>query len=297
MTMSLDADRIQKPARKLLKRMPEVPSPEDIHDFRTNSRRIETSLAIFSSDSRLTRHHVAKEISKLRKRAGKVRDMDVLTAYLSGLEKLDSEQECLVRLLEYLGAQREKHNNRFQKTRRRRHSHLRRGLQQVAKKLGEAVSGDQNDASAAEGVSAKVAASALAMLAQLKAPPRLGRTNLHSYRLKIKELRNLLQLAENSNQQEFVDCLGDVKDAIGEWHDWEVLGAIAKDVLNHGNSCRLVQRLGKIVVSKYRRALRLAVAMRRDFLHLPAKYGSGARKLKEFRPGEPVWSAAAALAA
>jgi CHAD domain-containing protein len=53
-------------------------------------------------------------------------------------------------------------------------------------------------------------------------PLQLRKSNLYQYRLKVKELRNLLQLAEDADQQAFIDRLGEVKDAIGEWHDWEV---------------------------------------------------------------------------
>ena len=72
-------------------------------------------------------------------------------------------------------------------------------------------------------VFAEVSASALTLLTRLAKPARLGKTNLHSYRLEVKELRNLLQLAEEYDRQEFVRQLGEVKDAIGEWHDWEEL--------------------------------------------------------------------------
>lgn len=47
-------------------------------------------------------------------------------------------------------------------------------------------------------------------------PIHLNRTNLHPCRLKVKELRNLLRLSDDSKQQEFVNVLGELKDAIGE---------------------------------------------------------------------------------
>jgi CHAD domain-containing protein len=45
--MALDAERAAKPLRKLrklLKKMPAVRSADDIHDFRTSSRRIEATI-------------------------------------------------------------------------------------------------------------------------------------------------------------------------------------------------------------------------------------------------------------
>jgi hypothetical protein len=96
----------------------------------------------------------------------------------------------------------------------------------------------------------------------------LGRANLHPYRLKIKELRNLLQMAENSNQQEFVQRLGEVKDAIGEWHDWEQLGAIARTVLDHAAECHLLRELKRVADNKYRNALALSEDMRKKLLRI-----------------------------
>src|SRR5437588_8393340 len=104
--MALDPKRIQKPARKLrklLKKMPSTPAPEEIHGFRTNARRLETILDTFALDGTRNGSRLSKHISKLRKCAGKVRDFDVLTDYASGIDHDSSERECSVRLLEYLG--------------------------------------------------------------------------------------------------------------------------------------------------------------------------------------------------
>src|SRR6266702_8962583 len=52
--MALDFKQVQKPGRKLrkfLKKMQAQPSPEQIHDFRTNSRQMEATLHAFGLDS------------------------------------------------------------------------------------------------------------------------------------------------------------------------------------------------------------------------------------------------------
>jgi len=55
-----------------------------------------------------------------------------------------------------------------------------------------------------------------------------------------------LRLAEKPGNQEFIDTLGAVKDAIGEWHDWEELVTIAAKVLDHGGRCKLMTKLKDI---------------------------------------------------
>jgi len=74
--MALDVNRAEKPVRKLrklLKKMPAMPGADDIHDFRTSSRRIEATLQALSLDSGHNCRRILKQISRLRKRAGVLR--------------------------------------------------------------------------------------------------------------------------------------------------------------------------------------------------------------------------------
>lgn len=108
--MAIDQDRIQKSIRKLrkfAKNLPEQPTPEEIHDLRTNARKLEAMFQALSLDSRKNEQQLIKEVRKLRKRAGKVRDLDVLTGHLAGVH-VDGENDCQVQLLEYLGSERQK---------------------------------------------------------------------------------------------------------------------------------------------------------------------------------------------
>jgi len=130
--MALDAKRIQKQTRKLrklLKKMLRVPAPEEIHRFRTNARRFQTLLETFELDTAKNGRKLANDVAKLRKRAGKVRDLDVLTAYASGIDHGSSERECSVRLLEHLGAQRAKQARKFHQLRKRHSSRIGKGPQ------------------------------------------------------------------------------------------------------------------------------------------------------------------------
>src|SRR5204863_3440123 len=99
------------------------------------------------------------------------------------------------------------------------------------------------DAGAADSAVANAAATAIRLSAQLAAPPRLNKTNLHPYRLKVKELQNILLMAEAPSRPRFVEDLGDVKDAIGEWHDYAELVGIASKLLDHRGNCALLAEL------------------------------------------------------
>jgi CHAD domain-containing protein len=74
---------------------------------------VESTLRAFSLDSGHNGRRTSKALSRLHKRAGKIRDMDVLMDYASKLRHDDDEQACSVRLLEHLGAQRLKKARKF----------------------------------------------------------------------------------------------------------------------------------------------------------------------------------------
>ena len=105
--MSLDSNRLTKSVKKLrkfLKQASNTPRPEEVHSFRTHARRLEATLEALGLDSE-DNERPLRDLVRLRKRAGKVRDMDVLTANALTV-RLDDEQNCSVQLLEYLGAER-----------------------------------------------------------------------------------------------------------------------------------------------------------------------------------------------
>ena len=297
--MALDADQIEKPVRKLrnlIKKMRSVPSIEQVHDLRTNSRRMEAMLQALSLDSTGNGRRILKELSRLRKRAGKVRDMDVLTGYVARLPAQGDEKECSVQLLEHLGAERQKQAKRLYRETQQHAPDLRKRLKRTTGELENLLPQNGSEESSGNAASADAGASALRLLSELAQPMRLSRANLHPYRLKVKELRNVLRMADQSKDQEFLKTLGEVKDAIGEWHDWEELVAIAKEELKHDANCGLIRELKKIADERYEIALAQAEAMRKEYLRVSNR-GKRATNTRERGPGEPVWSATAALVA
>ncbi len=298
--MALDAERAAKPVRrlrKLLKKMPAVANVDDIHHFRTSSRRLEATIYALSLDSGHSGRQVLRQISKLRKRAGKVRDMDVLTHYLSSVSPPKEEKECYVRLIEHLGVQRLKYAKKFDSARQEYASQLSKSLKRTSRQIEKFLPSIGKKVPDNDEAIADVTASALTLLTALAKPARLGKVNLHPYRLEVKELRNVLQMSEKSDREDFVLKLGEVKDAIGEWHDREELVVIAKTVLVHGANCRLPNGLRQIADGKYQNAIVLTENMRKRFLRISDRRNKRSPRHLAFRPTEQVWLATAALVA
>src|SRR5579884_2627220 len=108
--MPLDIDRIHKPVRRLrkfLKKAPKTLSAKKIHDLRTSARRLQAEVSAFGLNTKRNERRVLRELEGVRKRAGKIRDIDVLTAYVLSLDG-DQEQECRVKLVEDFGARRKR---------------------------------------------------------------------------------------------------------------------------------------------------------------------------------------------
>jgi CHAD domain-containing protein len=92
--MPLDIDRIQKSVRRVRKslaRAPKNPTPEKIHDLRTSARRLEATVEALGLDSKRREKRLLRDLAQVRKRAGKVRDMDVFTGHLLGLPQMENE--------------------------------------------------------------------------------------------------------------------------------------------------------------------------------------------------------------
>jgi CHAD domain-containing protein len=256
--------------RKLIKKAPKRASLDQVHDLRTHTRRLEAAVEALGLHSKRNERRLLRSLARVRKRAGKVRDMDVLTGYASKIHA-DTDQPCLVQLLEYLGSARCRHAKKLSQVMRGERPALLPRFKRTSAKLEKLIPkgnpGSRNDSSPAQTtLPAEVMATALRLSKDLQNPPTLNRTNLHPYRLEVKELRNTLRMAERAGNQAFLDALGQVKDAIGEWHDWEELIAVATDQLDHEPNCPLLRELKSTSARKYEQALSLANKMRRDFL-------------------------------
>jgi CHAD domain-containing protein len=289
--MALDVPGLQRSLRKLrklLKRAPRRPSPEQVHDLRTHTRRFEAMVDALGFDGRRNERRLLSSLGTIRKRAGRVRDMDVLTGHTATVA-VDGEQDCLLELLEYLGAERYRHARRLRQLMRQDGAALRKRLKRTSRRIDERVPAPGAHGSDADPVVAKEAmATALKLSGELATPATLSRRTLHPYRLKVKDLRNVLKMATDADRSGFVTRLGEIKDAIGEWHDWETLIAIARDQLPHGARCGLRRGLRAIADHKYAGALSLTNRMRRDCLR-------PRRSVARRTPAMPVLEAAAAI--
>jgi CHAD domain-containing protein len=260
--MALDQDKIRKTLRELrraLKPQSHWRSPEKVHALRTGTRRTESLIHALKLDEKPYARILFKTLSRIFKRAGKVRDMDVLIAFTSGLP-VDSSDPCLTQLISHLGEKRHSAASKLHasvaKHAKAARQHLKKSSTSLQNSMTEPDSQQrQSDA----------AAFALRLSGDLAAWPRLMPSNLHEFRLKIKELRYTLELAEG-NETAFFRTLREVTSAIGDWHDWDKLLGIAAKVLNHSPRCAVLQAIRSTVTAKHHDALSRANTLREKYL-------------------------------
>jgi len=272
--MAIDQTHTQKPLRKLrklIKDAPKHPLPAEVHKLRTNARKLEAIFSALSLGGKPNEGKLLKQVRKIRKRAGKVRDLDVLTEYLTQT-RVEGEQACHLQLMEHLASKRIKRASELYSFINTRRADLKSQLREASARIEHFVNKNQEAPTLAT-------ARALQLSSELLRPKRLTRKNLHPYRLKAKKLRYILQLAPGTSDAKLMQALTNTKDAIGKWHDWEEMIAVANDVLDHGSKCQLIRTFRAIRDSKFREALRLAEQLRSTLLNTSAKKSNRSTRL------------------
>jgi len=268
--MTGELEHVQKALRELgksVKGLSSNPPPNKVHKLRTSARRLEAITGALPH--RKKSRQLVKTIEPLRKAAGGVRDMDVLAANIRKLRQT-VPSDSLARLVEHLESSRTAEAGELHRKLDRKRKALRHNLKQYAEGIEEAWPGFDSETSAnghsRNGHHKNAGDSAVKHLArQLGEFPALTRDNIHEFRLKVKELRYILQLTDPTS--EFVVKLGQVQRSIGDWHDWEQLSEIAHEFLEAERDHVLLARIDEITQQKLDRALATANALRRQ--HLP----------------------------
>jgi CHAD domain-containing protein len=136
---------------------------------------------------------VLSPLARVRKRAGKVRDMDVLIQHATTLRS-SGEDDCVLRLIEVLGTRRTKRVKKLAALMREVAPRVRSELKRGRRRIEEILDADADERRAA----ADATADAVALTEQLAGPQRLNRATLHAYRRSVKQLRDVLQLAQGA---------------------------------------------------------------------------------------------------
>ncbi len=233
----------QKLERDLIK-LSAKPQADRVHRFRTGTRRLQILLGELSPHLDRGQKKLLKLLGRIRKRAGKVRDLDVQLAALRSL-KIPQEPrrktQLVNRLIELRGQQEKKLHKAVDQDAVRE---LRKRLKRASKSFNPETTRDP-------------LAVAKAMLDRLdRTGVPLTEAILHQYRIVSKRARYAAEFARPSPAAgQFIAELKKIQDALGDWHDWLTLTQTATKHLGEVRESPLVAELHNVTGAKYRHAV------------------------------------------
>jgi CHAD domain-containing protein len=189
----------------------------------------------------------------LRKRAGKVRDLDIQMDLLKqgiGNGSATTDRRSLTQALEQ---KRSRQADRLVAAARKiERSRLFTHLQKI-----EAQAMMQPDSFGDASTPLRQAETQLTELAaEFVGHARLKPRLLHSLRMRMKFIRYQAELAaESDEQKQFVERMKSVQDILGEWHDWQALCVVAEKFFRDRANCPLLVEARAVRASKYSAAI------------------------------------------
>lgn len=245
---------------RILRQAATRPTPAYVHRLRTTVRRVETLLEMTAAVPARRREKLHKALKRLRRRAGKLRDVDVQIAALKSVE-VDRGARERAELLGVLGAQRARRERKIARAVERFHAAALRKAFQSATAAGSAPpAGDP-----------ALLPQALGRFAELASEySTLTEKNAHEFRTRCKRVRYRAELAgDNEAAHLAVEELKKIQDAIGGWHDWVLLSATAAKVLEEGElNSPLLLTIGSMRRARFAQVQRTVTEARRALLEL-----------------------------
>jgi CHAD domain-containing protein len=244
--MSVDQKLSRSTFQKLnrqLNKLSAKPAPENVHKFRTYGRRIEALLDALIPRPNRNDQKLLQLLVRLRRKAGRVRDLDVQISALRNLkipQQTAHKSELIRTLVEERRAREEKLERAFDKDTLR---DLRRRLKRAS--LDEIPS--HSDPLA-------IALRELRNLAHDRAP--LTEKTLHRYRIVGKRARYLAELAgKEAEAVRTVELLKRMQDVLGDWHDWLKLTQKAEELFDSTPDSPLIGTLRGVTRTKFRKSI------------------------------------------
>ncbi len=235
------------------------PRAENVHRFRTGTRRLQILLGELSPKLDRNQKKLLKLLGRIRKRAGKVRDLDVQLTALRSV-KIPQEPRRKTQLVNRLIELRARQEKRLKKAVDEDSvREIRKRLKRAGKNLDPQVSRDP----------LAIARGMLAGINRGDAP--VTEALLHQYRILSKRARYAAEFAEPTREAEqFIAALKRIQDALGDWHDWLTLTQTATEHLGEVRESSLVAELHNVTGAKFRHAVALLSPMRASLVSAPA---------------------------
>jgi CHAD domain-containing protein len=227
------------------------PRAENVHRFRTGTRRLQILLGELSPGLDRSQKKLLKMLGRIRKRAGKVRDLDVQLTALRSL-KIPREPRRKTQMVNHLIELRGQQEKKLRKAvDDDTVCDIRKRLKRASKNFNPENSRDP----------LAVARGMLDGIHRADAP--VTEALLHQYRILSKRARYAAEFAAESPEAvEFIAAIKRIQDALGDWHDWLTLTQTASEHLGEVRESSLVAELHNVTGAKFRHGVTVLSQMR-----------------------------------
>ena len=240
--------------RKLLREVSTEPLPERVHRLRTTIRRAETFLSLQDLPEKRDVGKLLKQLARLRRRAGRVRDIDVQTAALRTVNI--GQEDAKARVLAGLEEQRSRREKKLLAGIEDKFSaRMRRRMRKVESAVASAGEGRMPAGETAKPTPRRLWRSLQDLIRTASQTQPFTPRTLHQFRLKCKKTRYLAELLPGNAA--LLDELKTIQDAIGDWHDWLTLTQSAARI-NGPMQSALLAHLENVTHAKFTEATRTA---------------------------------------
>ena len=276
--------------RELVERCERKPTRKRVHALRVATLRIQAELADELNDlPRASREaqamlRFAKLADKVRDALGSVRELDVWIGKLRGLcESLQDTMEYVPRSTRESIHQIERLEERLTKKRERAGLKLvakietrRDDLLQSVQDVEKATRDETDQVDTAQG--ARLLKEFAGIVAEF---PVFDEGNLHGFRKKIKKIRYLAErYPADPLSQRIAVQVKKAQDAIGEWHDWQVLARTAGHG-KHAKDVEAVELLSSMTAEAFETAVGTCQRVIRRLADLERGGGAGLDELRK----------------
>jgi CHAD domain-containing protein len=302
--MAVDHQRTQhlfKKLSQLLGQCSTRPHPEAVHDLRTISRRVEALLDALSTEPDRNQRKLMRRLKRLRRRAGRVRDIDVQIIALRTL-KIGRDSGRKAQLQRHLSERRARRERKLQnaldaetvRDLRRRLTRCEGALlapPSVAKPAAPAA-GTAPPAKPLQREEVQPVSLALRMFATVaKQQGAFTEATLHRFRTRCKRVRYVAEMAgDDPEAKRVVNQIKRMQDAIGDWHDWLTLAQTAQKLFAEPVDSPLIAALRNVTRAKFVEATRHASDLKRSLLGR----AQAAAKAPAVKAGAPARASGAA---
>jgi CHAD domain-containing protein len=248
-----EAEHLSVPERATvaLSQLRSKPNAKSAHFFRTSYRRLQTWLGTVDGPSldRCEKRSI-KYLDKVLRACGKLRDTELHIKMLKELE-VENDAKARTTIAKILKKRRDKRKTNVVDL-----LEMKAKLEDVWPALEHLKGMSHNNSSpAASAENSNHLQLALQRYTQyVNGRPAVTTENLHEYRLTCKEFRYQAEL-DGESAEAVVKLFKGVQDAIGDWHDWQLLLELSKKQLADGPS-KLLTKIEETTAAKLAEAFR-----------------------------------------